>query len=62
MSEKADSLSEHVLVTYIGEIFREYSNLAYFISIAAGVAILIPVKNRLEQAMEGYFAHKKLEF
>jgi len=62
MSEKADRHSEHVIVTYIGEIFREYSDLAYIISIAAGVAILIPVKNRFEQAMKGYFAHMKLEF
>jgi hypothetical protein len=56
------SLSEHILVTYIGETFREYSNWAHFISIAVGIAILIPVKNRLERSMEGYFAHKKLEF
>jgi hypothetical protein len=56
------SLSEHILVTYIGETFREYSNLAHFISIAVGIAILIPVKNRLERAMEGFFAQKKLEF
>lgn len=56
------SLSEHILVTNIGETFREYSNWAHFISIAVGIAILIPVKNRLERSMEGYFAHKKLEF
>jgi hypothetical protein len=56
------SLSEHLLVTYIGETFRGYSNWAHFISIAVGIAILIPVKNRLERAMEGYFANKKLEF
>jgi hypothetical protein len=56
------SLSEHLLVTYIGETFREYSNWAHFISIAVGIAILIPVKNRLERGLEGYFAHKKLEF
>jgi len=56
------SFSEHMLVTYVGEIFKEYSTLAHFISIAVGIAILIPVKNRLERVMEGYFAHKKLEF
>jgi hypothetical protein len=56
------SFSEHMLVTYIGEIFKEYSTLAHFISIAVGIAILIPVKNRLERVMEGYFAQRKLEF
>ena len=56
------SFSEHMLVTYIGETFTKYSTLAHFISIAAGIAILIPVKNRLERLMERYFAHKKLEF
>jgi len=56
------SFSEHILVTYIGETFREYSNWAHIISIAVGIAILIPVKNRLERVMERYFAQKKLEF
>ena len=56
------SFIEHMLVTYIGETFREYSSLAHFISIAAGIAILIPVKNRLERLVERTFAKKKLEF
>ena len=56
------SLSEHLLVTYIGEAVGENSALLYFISIAVGVAICIPVKNRLERLMERYFAQKKLEF
>jgi hypothetical protein len=56
------SFSEHMLITYIGEAFREYSTLAHFISIALGIAILIPVKARLERGMEKLFAQKKLEF
>jgi hypothetical protein len=56
------SLSEHLFVTYVGEAFREYSTWAHFISIAVGIAILIPVKKRLERGLEGYFAQKKLEF
>jgi len=56
------SLLEHLLVTYVGETIGENSELLHFISIAVGIAILIPVKNHLERAMEGYFAHKKLEF
>ncbi|MCJ7584625.1 MAG: hypothetical protein MUO30_07630 [Anaerolineales bacterium] len=56
------SFSEHILVTYLGESIGENSNLTYLISIAVGIAVLMPVKNRLERSMEGYFAHKKLEF
>jgi hypothetical protein len=56
------SFAEHILVTYIGEIFREYSSLAHIISIAVGIAVLIPVKNRLERVIERYFAQKKLVF
>lgn len=56
------SLCEHILVTYVSETIGEHSNLVYFISIAVGIAVLIPVKKRLERAIEGYFAHKKLEF
>jgi len=56
------SLSEHLLVTYVGETVGENSELLHFISIAAGIAVLIPVKKRIERAMEGYFAQRKLEF
>ncbi len=56
------SLSEHALITYVGEAFKEYSNAAHFISIAVGIAVLIPVKSRIERAVESYFAHKSLQF
>ena len=56
------SFSEHTLVTYIGETIGEHSNLLHLISIAVGIAVLMPVKNRIERAVERYFAHKKLEF
>jgi CDP-diglyceride synthetase len=56
------SFSEHILVTYIGETIGEHSSLVQFVSIAVGIAVLLPVKNRLERALERYFAHRKLEF
>jgi len=56
------SFSEHVLITYVGETFGEQSNMIHIISIAIGIAVLMPVKNRLERAIERYFAYKKLEF
>jgi hypothetical protein len=56
------SLVEHLLITYIGEAIGEHSTLVHFVSVAIGIAVLIPVKQRVEHAMEGYFAQKKLEF
>jgi hypothetical protein len=56
------ALSESFLVTYIGETIGAHSTLINFISIAVGIAVLIPVKSRIERAINGYFAQKKLEF
>jgi len=56
------SFAEHILITYIGETIGEQSYLLHLVSIAVGIAILMPVKNRLERAVERYFAYKKLEF
>jgi hypothetical protein len=56
------SFAEHILITYVGETIGEHSNLIHLISIAIGIAVLMPVKSRIEGAIEGYFGHKKLEF
>jgi hypothetical protein len=56
------SFSEHILVTYIGDTVGEHSIVLHLISIAIAIAILMPVKNRLEGTIERYFAHKILEF
>ena len=56
------SFTEHIFITYVGETIGENSNFVHLISIAIGIAVLMPVKNRLERALEGYFAQKKLEF
>ena len=56
------SLFEHIIVTYIGETVGEHSNWVHFISIAAGIALLMPVKKRLEHRVEGFFAQRVLEF
>jgi hypothetical protein len=58
----AYSVCEHVLITYVGEAFKDYSDTAHLVSIAVGIAVMIPVKSRIERAVEGYFAHKRLEF
>lgn len=56
------SFVEHLLVTFVGERIGEESTWLHMISIAIGIAILMPVKNRIEKGVEGYFAHRKLEF
>jgi hypothetical protein len=56
------SLSEHMLATYVGEFLGEESFIIHIISIAVVIAILMPVKHRLEHFVEGYFSQKQFEF
>jgi len=54
--------SEHFLSKYLGDLLGEQPVYVHLISIALVVAILMPVRSRLERAIERLFAHKKLEF
>jgi hypothetical protein len=56
------SFIEHLLVTFVGERLGESSTVLHLIAIGVGIAVLMPVKNRIEKGVEGYFAHRKLEF
>jgi hypothetical protein len=56
------SLSEHMLATYVGGIFGEHSIFIHIISIAVVIAVLIPVRQKLERAIERFFAKKTVEF
>lgn len=56
------SFSEHILITYFGKLIGGHSELIHLISIAVGIAVLMPLKHRIERAVEKYFAQKKLEF
>jgi hypothetical protein len=56
------SFVEHLLVTFVGEKLGEESTWLHMISIAIGIAILMPVKSRIEKGVEKYFLHRKLEF
>ena len=56
------SLSEHMLATYVGEFFGGHSIFIHIISIAVVIAILMPVRHKIERAIEGFFARKKVEF
>jgi hypothetical protein len=56
------SLVEHFLITFIGEKVGENSTFLHLIAIAIGIAVLMPVKNRIERGVERYFSQRKLEF
>ena len=56
------SLSEHLLSTYVGHILGEQAFYIHLISIAAVVGVLMPARQRLERAIEGFFAKKTVEF
>jgi len=56
------SFVEHILVTFIGEKVGENSTFLHLIAVAIGIAVLMPIKNRIEKGVDGYFAHRKLEF
>jgi hypothetical protein len=56
------SFMEHILVTFVGEKVGENSTLLHLVAVGIGIAVLMPVKNRIEKGVEGYFAHRKLEF
>jgi hypothetical protein len=56
------SFVEHLLVTFVGEKLGEESTWLHMISIGVGIAVLMPVKSRLEKGVEKFFLHRKLEF
>ena len=56
------SLSEHLLATYVGSKFGEQSFYIHVISIAAVIAVVMPLRKRVEGIIESFFAKKSLEF
>ncbi|MCX6008612.1 MAG: hypothetical protein NTW48_00950 [Chloroflexi bacterium] len=56
------SCSEHLLSKYLGDLLGEQPIYIHLISIAVVVGILMPVRQRLERAIDRSFAKKKLEF
>ena len=56
------SLSEHMLATYVGEFFGGHSIFIHIISIAVAIAVLMPIRQKIERAIERFFVQKKVEF
>jgi hypothetical protein len=56
------SCSEHLLSKYLGDILGEQPIYIHLISIAIVVGALMPVRQKLDRAIERFFAKKKVEF
>jgi hypothetical protein len=56
------SFSEHMLATYVGRFFEENSIFIHLISIAVVIAVLLPIRQKIERAIERFFARKTVEF
>jgi hypothetical protein len=56
------ALSEHLLATYVGEALGESSILTYLISVAAVIAVVMPIRKRVERTIDRLFAEKSVSF
>jgi hypothetical protein len=56
------ALSEHLLATLVGEALGESSMVTYLISVAAVIAVAMPVRKRVERTVDRFFAEKSLSF
>jgi hypothetical protein len=56
------SFSEHILITYFGKLIGGSSEIIHLVSIAMGIAVLLPIKRRVEHAIDKYFAQRKFAF
>ncbi len=56
------SFSEHMLTTYVAEQIGGHSELLHIVAVAISIAVLMPVKRRVEHAVDGYFGERKLRF
>jgi len=56
------ALSEHLIGTYLGEMLTEHSELPHIISTAIVIAVILPLKNRIERRVEIFFKQKLVQF
>ncbi|UCH61485.1 MAG: hypothetical protein JSV61_08385 [Anaerolineales bacterium] len=56
------SFTEHILITYFGELIAGHSQVTHFIAVGLGILVLMPVKHRLEGAVDRFFGHRVVEF
>ena len=56
------AVSEHLIGTYLGEMLSEHSHLPHIISTAIVIAVLLPLKTRIEHRVEAFFQRKSVKF
>jgi hypothetical protein len=56
------AVTEHLLATVVGEALGESSMITYIISVAAVIAVAMPVRKRVERTVDRFFADKSLSF
>jgi hypothetical protein len=56
------SFTEHLLTTYFSELVSGHSTVMHLLTIAFAIAVLMPIKHRLEKGVEGYFEKRQLKF
>lgn len=56
------SFSEHILANYLGEVIGGHSRLIHFVSIGLVIAVLMPVKHRLERWINRVFHERSYQF
>jgi hypothetical protein len=56
------AVSEHLIGTYLGEMLSEHSHLPHIISTAIVIAVLLPLKTRIEHRVEVFFKQKSVQF
>jgi hypothetical protein len=56
------SFSEHILITYMGDLIGGHSQWIHFVSIGVGILVMMPIKHRIERAVERFFAERTVEF
>lgn len=56
------AVSEHFISTYIEELLSEHSQLPNVISTLVVIAVLLPVKTRIERRVEKFFSHRSIQF
>jgi hypothetical protein len=54
------SFTEHLLITYVGDLIGGHSQWIHLISIALGILVLMPIKHRVEGFVERYFTDKQV--
>jgi hypothetical protein len=56
------SVAEHLLATYVGDLFGGSSFSAYLVAVAAVIVVVMPFRKRVERTADRLFAEKRLAF